>query len=47
MIVRMWQLRGLEQLYQHGFEGLMACLRDLEKRWLAGKDVAKKLVGAF
>lgn len=47
MIVRMWKLRGLEQLYQHGFGGLMACLGDLEKRWLAGKDVAKKLVGAF
>lgn len=45
MIVRMWQLRGLEQLYRHGFEGLMACLEDLEKRWLAGKEVAKKLVG--
>ncbi|SPO03894.1 related to Rab6 GTPase activating protein, GAPCenA [Cephalotrichum gorgonifer] len=43
MIVRMWHLRGLEHLYQHGFAGLMACLQDLEKRWLAGKDVGKRL----
>lgn len=45
MMVRMWQLRGLEELYRPpGFEGLLACLKDFETRWLAGKDVAKKLV---
>ncbi len=44
MLVRMWQLRGLERLYQPGFGYLMAALRDLEKHWLAGKDVARKLV---
>lgn len=45
MLVRMWELRGLKQLYDHGFDGLMACLGDFEKHWLAGKEVAKKLVG--
>lgn len=43
MLVRMWQLRGLEQLYLHGFEGLMKALQEFEGRWLH-KDVAKKLV---
>ncbi|PKS12131.1 hypothetical protein jhhlp_001429 [Lomentospora prolificans] len=43
MMVRMWQLRGLEELYRPGFEGLLSCLKDFETRWLAGKDVAKKL----
>lgn len=47
MLVRMWQLRGLKQLYDHGFEGLMACLGDFEKRWLAGKEVSKKLVSSL
>ena len=44
MLVRMWQLRGLERLYRHGFEGLMAGLREFEGSWLH-KDVAKHLVG--
>ncbi len=44
MLVRMWQLRGLEQLYQPGFGYLMAALKDFERRWLEGKDVAHKLV---
>ncbi|KAK1971381.1 TBC domain-containing protein [Colletotrichum sublineola] len=43
MLVRMWQLRGLEKLYSHGFDGLMAALNDLQTKWLNGKDVAKKL----
>lgn len=43
MLVRMWQLRGLERLYRHGFEGLMAGLREFEDSWLH-KDVAKHLV---
>lgn len=43
MIVRMFQLRGLERLYQPGFGGLMAALKDFEKNWLEGNDVARKL----
>lgn len=43
MMVRLWKYRGLERLYQPGFDGLMAALHDFEKSWLAGKDVAKKL----
>ncbi|TQV91224.1 TBC domain-containing protein [Cordyceps javanica] len=42
MLVRMWQLRGLERLYQPGFDGLMAALRELETGWLH-KDVARKM----
>ncbi|KAM3507482.1 hypothetical protein MY10362_001741 [Beauveria mimosiformis] len=42
MLVRMWQLRGLERLYQPGFEGLMAALREFETTWLH-KDVARKM----
>ena len=43
MLVRMWQLRGLDQLYFHGFEGLMNALREFEGKWLH-KEVANKLV---
>ena len=43
MLVRMWQLRGLERLYQPGFAGLMTALDDFEKTWLGDKEVAKKL----
>ncbi|KAH6678917.1 hypothetical protein F5X68DRAFT_212959, partial [Plectosphaerella plurivora] len=43
MLVRMWQYRGLEQLYQPGFEGLMAALKELETDWLGGKEMAKKM----
>lgn len=43
MLVRLWQLRGLERLYESGFEGLMEALDDFEKNWLASGDVAKKL----
>jgi ribosomal protein S6 len=46
MLVRMWQLRGLERLYRHGFEGLMTGLREFESSWL-NKDVADKLVGSL
>ncbi|KAJ4159950.1 uncharacterized protein LMH87_007885 [Akanthomyces muscarius] len=42
MLVRMWQLRGLERLYQPGFDGLMAALREFETTWLH-KDVARKM----
>ena len=44
MLVRLWQLRGLERLYESGFSGLMDALEDFEKNWLRGGDVAKKLV---
>jgi hypothetical protein len=43
MMVRMWELRGLDRLYRHGFEGLMTGLQEFETFWL-NKDVAKKLV---
>ena len=44
MLVRLWQLRGLERLYQSGFEGLMQALEEFEKLWLAGGEVSTKLV---
>jgi hypothetical protein len=42
MMVRMWQLRGMEVMYQAGFEGLMTALKELETDWVA-PDVAAKL----
>ncbi|KAI4624505.1 hypothetical protein J4E83_004180 [Alternaria metachromatica] len=44
MLVRLWQLRGMERLYEAGFEGLMDALDDFESNWLQGDDVAKKLI---
>ena len=44
MMVRLWQLRGLDRLYMAGFEGLMEALNDFETNWLRGNDIAKKLV---
>lgn len=44
MLVRLWQLRGLEELYKSGFAGLMEALADFEREWLAGGEVATKLV---
>lgn len=44
MLARLWQLRGLEQLYKSGFAGLMEALDDFEREWLAGGEVALKLV---
>ena len=44
MLVRMWQLRGLEQLYRSGFAGLMQALEEFEKDWLGKGEVAAKLV---
>jgi hypothetical protein len=46
MMVRLWRYRGLQRLYEPGFGGLMSALDDFEKRWLAGKDVASKLVSS-
>lgn len=44
MLVRLWQLRGLERLYQSGFGGLMQALDEFEKGWLANGEVSAKLV---
>lgn len=44
MLVRLWQLRGLDRLYRSGFTGLMEALEDFEKGWLAGGEVAEQLV---
>ena len=44
MLARLWQLRGLEQLYKSGFAGLMEALDDFEREWLARGEVASKLV---
>ena len=44
MLVRLWQLRGLERLYQKGFEGLMQALEEFEKHWLGKAEVAARLV---
>ena len=43
MMVRLWQLRGLERLYQPGFGGLMEALGEFEKTWLANGEVGRKL----
>ena len=43
MLVRLWQLRGLEQLFRSGFGGLMAALQEFEDQWLRGGDVANRL----
>lgn len=47
MLVRLWQLRGLERLYQSGFEGLMQALEEFEKDWMGTGEVAKRLVNAL
>lgn len=44
MMVRLWQHRGLGELYKSGFEGLMDALDDFEKHWLAGGEIGAKLV---
>lgn len=44
MLVRLWELRGLNTLYMSGFEGLMEALGDFEKKWLDGGEIAAKLV---
>ena len=44
MLVRLWQLRGLERLYQSGFAGLMQALDEFETNWLGNEEVAAKLV---
>lgn len=44
MLVRMFELRGLEKLYQAGFGGLMAALEEFEGGWIKGGSVSRKLV---
>lgn len=44
MLVRIWQLRGLDRLYRSGFSGLMEALNNFENDWLDGGEVAEKLV---
>ncbi|SMQ51740.1 unnamed protein product [Zymoseptoria tritici ST99CH_1A5] len=41
MMVRMWQLRGMEAMYADGFEGLMTALKELETEWVAPEVSAK------
>ncbi|KAI9884554.1 MAG: hypothetical protein M1823_003649 [Watsoniomyces obsoletus] len=43
MLVRLWQLRGLERLYQAGFNGLMEALGEFEMEWLSQSSVSAKL----
>lgn len=43
MLVRLWELRGLEKLYKHGFGGLMEALDDFETHWLGQGELKKKL----
>lgn len=47
MLVRLWQLRGLEHLYEPGFEGLMLALEEFEKTWLGTGELAAKLVSFY
>lgn len=44
MLVRLWELRGLDKLYRSGFGGLMEALDDFEKKWLGQGELAAKLV---
>jgi hypothetical protein len=46
MLVRLWDLRGLDRLYKSGFGGLMEALDDFEKSWLGAGELAAKLVSA-
>ncbi|KAI4870753.1 TBC domain-containing protein [Hypoxylon rubiginosum] len=43
MLVRLWKYRGLNRIYQSGFEELMGALKDFERDWLSNRDVASKL----
>jgi Rab-GTPase-TBC domain len=47
MLVRLWDLRGLDRLYKSGFGGLMEALDDFEKHWLGAGELAAKLVRLF
>ena len=47
MVVRLWQLRGLERLYQPEFKGLMQALDEFENQWLGESEIAKKMVSGL
>lgn len=47
MLVRMWELRGLDKLYSPGFGGLMAALDEFSINWMGGGEVKEKLVSLF
>ncbi|KAI1179626.1 rab-GTPase-TBC domain-containing protein [Nemania sp. FL0916] len=40
MLVRLWQFRGLNRIYQSGFVELIGALKDFETHWLNDKEVA-------
>jgi len=44
MLIRLWELRGLEKLYEPGFGGLMSALDEFEGTWMKGNQISKKLV---
>lgn len=44
MLVRLWQFRGLNRIYQSGFVELIGALKDFETYWLNEKEVAEVLV---
>jgi hypothetical protein len=44
MLIRLWELRGLERLYKPGFGGLMSALDEFEGTWMKGNQISKKLV---
>ena len=46
MLVRLWDHRGLDELYKPGFGGLMEALDDFEKKWLSGGEIEAKLVSS-
>ncbi|CAZ84184.1 unnamed protein product [Tuber melanosporum] len=43
MLVRMFELRGLEKLYQAGFGGLMQALDEFEGSWMKGGQISRRL----
>lgn len=43
MLVRLWTLRGMDKLYDPGFNGLMAALKEFQTKWIDNRAVSKKL----
>ncbi|KAF4551349.1 Rab-GTPase-TBC domain-containing protein 8 [Elsinoe fawcettii] len=41
MMVRLWELRGLKRLFEHGFGGLMEALAEFDGQWLMGEVKSK------
>jgi hypothetical protein len=44
MLIRLWELRGLGELYRPEFGGLMAALDEFDTVWMKGSPISKKLV---